>query len=264
MLQNRGPDSNSCADSCWVGRNGLQCANTQAHAAGCLKLAACQQSSHSAFLTNPRFWVVAASMLYAVLECDNFWMCTADDFDAAMVAEDEWHRLPTHQEEKLKAGHDGSLWLRHPQEDYRFKANLMDHADGLRLYMSPRRGLHVVIKEDDAPQLALSLHMSLQGDQLLRQAHTLAGGAWGETVLDATKWVWSQHMKKAFTDVAKRQGANCRLRLVASRSGLILEDVAGPLWVPRRSRFSLKPTRRLRTKMPAGHILLRRLFLPCE
>ena len=201
-------------------------------------------------------------MLYAVLECENFWMCTTDEFDEGMVQPDDWRRLPPQQ--AAKAREDCSIWLRHPEEGYRFRADLMDHAEGLRLYMSQRRAVHVVVRDDDAPQLALSLHMTLQGDQLRCQAHTLAGMHWGETMLDATKWVWSNHVKQAFKEIARAQGARCKVKLVASRSGLVLDRVTGPLWVPRRSRCSVVPTRRLRKKVPAGHILLRRLFLPCE
>ena len=201
-------------------------------------------------------------MLYAVLDCDNFWLFTADDFDEAMVHTDDWHRLP--QQQAANVRNDCSIWLRHPQDDHRFRADLIDHADGLRLYMSERRAVHVVVREDDAPQLALSVHMSLQGDRLRCQGHTMAGSPWGETMLDATKWVWSDHVKNAFKDIAKAQGVRCKVKLVASWSGLVLDRVTGPLWVPRRSRYSVVPTRRLRKKVPAGRILLRRLFLPCE
>ena len=113
-------------------------------------------------------------MLYAVLDCENFLMCTTDELDEGMVHTDDWRRLPPQQ--AAKAREDCNIWLRHPEEGYRFRADLMDHAEGLRLYMSERRAVHVVVRDDDAPQLVLSVHMTMQSDQLRCQAQHALGG----------------------------------------------------------------------------------------
>ena len=143
--QNRGPDSSSCVDCCWAGRKRLQCAITQPHAAGFLKLAAFELSSYR-ILDEP-----------CLLECS-------------------------------------------------------------RKYAVRRARMREL----------LDVH-----HRRVRRGH-------GPT------------------------GRPQQVKLVASRSGLVLDRVTGPLWVPRRSRCSVVPTRRLRKKVPAGQILLRRLFLPCE